>query len=66
MICILCKQPVDTEHPTETVRVPNPITFRIAWMHIFCFEEELGQSEYEEASSSEYYNRQDEYLTRFS
>lgn len=61
MICRLCRQELDTEHP-DSVHGVNPKTFRMAWMHWDCFMDEYQQTEYEKPKNeTDYMSRQDEY-----
>ena len=61
MICRLCKQAVDPEHP-ETCYGVNPLTYRPAWMHGFCFELVFEELEQQPCALVEFDNEQDRYL----
>jgi hypothetical protein len=65
MKCVLCREQIDIEHP-ETVYDRNPSTFRMAWMHRFCFQVALEDLKHEKPSKNVYQSRLDEYLTRFA
>jgi len=64
--CVLCKDYFDSENPFEAYYAPNPITFRNAWMHSFCFNNAYEEIAENPASKPEYLNRQDEYEQRFA
>jgi hypothetical protein len=68
MRCLLCGCEGDTEDPflSGLVKAVNPRTFRVAWLCGYCLEDELDNLKSEPASSPEYENRQDEYMTRFT
>lgn len=63
MICRICKDSLDTEDP-YTIRGLNPLTFRIAWMHTDCMRDAYDDLEDQPASSTEFLNRQDEYIQK--
>jgi hypothetical protein len=62
--CAICKSRMSSEHP-NTVRQHNPLTFRMAWMHLRCciggFEEIAGMP----AKGKTYKDRLEEYEKRF-
>ncbi len=62
--CAICEELMDSEHP-DSIYIRNPKTFRLAWLHRFCFDQVFGDLIHHESSKSIYLNRQDEYLTRF-
>ena len=62
--CAICKERVFTEAP-NIIRQHNPLTFRMAWMHLWCcihaFEEIVDIP----AKNPEFENRLDEYNMKF-
>lgn len=60
MICKLCNQSLDTEHPDSVYGV-NPETFRKAWMHWFCFLSSYESLEGQESTDINFFDRQDQY-----
>lgn len=63
--CVLCGEAMNAESPYEVFDY-NPMTFREAWMHGFCADVALQDLRFQDASSSDYQSRYDEYLTRFA
>lgn len=62
--CAICKEKLDPEHPLS-VRQHNPLTFRIAWMHLWCLRSAFEDISIQPASSDEYDDRLDEYNMKF-
>lgn len=62
--CVICEQHLDTESPYVN-HARNPETFRVAWMHYFCFEHTYQELKNQPASKPIYTDRQDEFDTRF-
>lgn len=58
--CALCGDSVDEEHPSA-IRWYNPATFRMAWMHLWCYRNAYDMLEDELPGNVIYDNRQDEY-----
>lgn len=60
MICRLCGELLDTEHPDSIYGV-NPESFKKAWMHWFCFLSSYESLKGQETKNVNYLDRQDEY-----
>lgn len=64
MKCALCKETLNPDAP-DVVYAHNPETFRLAWMHGFCFQHTYMELKNEQAKETMYSNRQDEYDSKF-
>jgi len=64
MICCLCNDRIDPEHPDSVYRL-NPLTFRRAWMEWNCFLQAFNElKEQAPKDPVRFLNRQDEYLEK--
>lgn len=61
MKCAICGDSVIEDEAVEGL---NPLTFRRATMHSFCFSVGFEDLKGEQASKVDFTDRQDEYLTR--
>ncbi len=64
MKCALCRDYLDEEHPSS-IYSRNPKTFRLAWMHPYCYQASLENLKELPARSIDFDSRYDEYISRF-
>jgi hypothetical protein len=62
--CVICGDGLFSEHP-NTIRQPNPLTFRMAWMHLRCCMDAFEQIADVPAKNPEYQDRLEEYNMKF-
>ncbi len=65
MKCALCKLALDQESP-YVVYALNPSSFRMAWMHDYCYQVAYEDLQDEDARDPQFLNRKDEYDQRIA